>query len=59
MTFDGNVTLVGDPVISGNTITAEIRTNPVILFGKGTNTLTVTTGAETATATLTVTGLFF
>ena len=57
--FSGKVTLVGTPVISGNTITAKIQTRPVILGGKGTNTLTVTTGAEVATATLTVTGLFF
>jgi len=59
VTFSGNVTIVGDPVISGNTATVEIRTRPVILGGKGTNTLTVTTGTQTATATLTVKGLFF
>jgi len=59
VTFTGNVTIVGTPVISGNTATVEIRTRPVILGGKGTNTLTVTTGAQTATATLTVQGLFF
>ncbi len=58
-TFSGNVTVVGDPVISGNTATIEIRTRPVILGGKGVNTLTVTTGAQTATATLTVKGLIF
>jgi hypothetical protein len=59
VSFSGNVTIVGTPVISGNTATVEIRTKPVILGGKGTNTLTVTTGTQTATATLTVTGLFF
>jgi hypothetical protein len=59
VSFSGNVTIVGTPVISGNTATVEIRTKPVILGGKGANTLTVTTGAQTATATLTVTGLFF
>ena len=40
------VTIVGDPVISGNTVTVEIRTRPVILGGKGTTTLTVTTGSK-------------
>lgn len=59
VTFSGNVTVVGTPVISGDTATAVIRTKPVILGGKGTNTVTVTTGAQTETATLTVTGLFF
>jgi hypothetical protein len=59
VTFTGNVTIVGTPVISGNTATVKIRTRPVILGGKGANTLTVTTGAQTATATLTVKGLFF
>jgi hypothetical protein len=53
------VTIVGDPVVSGNTVTVEIRTRPVILGGKGTTTLTVTTGSTVATATLTVKGLLF
>jgi hypothetical protein len=58
---DAKVTIVGTPVIDKEkrTATVKIRTKPVILGGKGTNTLTVTTGAQTATATLTVTGLFF
>lgn len=53
------VEIVGTPVISGNTVTVQIRTRPVILGGKGETTLTVKTGEQTATATLTVTGLFF
>jgi hypothetical protein len=52
------VEIIGDPVISGNTATVNIRTRPVILGGKGETTLTVTAGGETATATLTVKGLF-